>query len=180
MAQFSAQLYPAETVLKGRTEMFFNMGVYDDVNTVMGGLRSGIGGYTDGALRFGYADVDGDGDDWFILAGDARYQLMEMRIQDPIDLSVGGMVETLFGGHDDSFSLGGYVVGSRPVALTRSRNIWPYGRLALRWDDVGDNSDFNIGFNLGSSLELGENSRVSAELQFDDQFGFILGLCFGL
>lgn len=179
-AQFSAQLFPAETVLKGNTVVFTNVGAYDDAMTFIAGGRRGIGGYTDAGVRMGFVDYDKGLDDGFLLAGDMRYQLMELRIQDPLDLSVGGSMETILGVGKGNISLGGFVVGSRPIALTDDMDLWPYGRLIMRWDKFGDHNEFNIGLNLGSSLELNPTTRVSAEFQFDDQFGFIVGVAFGL
>jgi hypothetical protein len=179
-AQFSAQINPAETILKGTARAFANVGLYDDFKTLMGGYRYGIGGYTDAAARFGYLDTDAGGDDGFILGGDLRYQVMEVRIQDPIDLSVGGNVETVFGVDDGNISIGGFVVGSRYIKLTDTQNLWPYGRLIMRWDHYGSNNEFNIGFNAGAYIDINESTGVSAEFQFDDQFGFILSAVFAL
>ena len=50
----------------------------------------------------------------------------------------------------------------------------------MRYDKFGSHDEFNIGLNLGSSLELNPSTKVSAEFQFDDQFGFIVGVIFGL
>jgi hypothetical protein len=179
-AQFTAQLYPAETVLKGNTEIFTNVGIYDHANTIIAGLRHGIGGYTDGAVRMGFVDAEEGGDDGFMLSGDMRYQLMEVRIQDPLDLSLGGSVETILGVGAGNVSIGGFMVGSRPIALTQDKDLWPYGRLIMRWDRFGSHDEFNIGLNLGASYSIGQYTRVSAEFQFDDQFGFILGAIFEL
>ena len=179
-AQYSAQISPAETIMKGSSQAFGNVGLYDDVNTLVAGYRYGIGGYTDAAVRFGFADFDRGGDDGFILGGDLKYQVMEMRIQDPIDLSVGGLIETVLGVGKGNISLGGFVVGSRNIALTQTMDLWPYGRLIMRWDHYGSNDEFNIGFNAGATLDINEGTRVSGEFQFDDQFGFILSVMFGL
>ena len=178
-AQFTAQLVPAETVIKGTSEISASVGFYDDLNTLVGAYRRGIGGYTDATLKIGFADRDRGNDDGLILGGDFRYQVMELRIQDPVDLSVGGLVETIVGIDNEIFSLGGYVVGSRNVKLTETQDIWPYGRLTLRWDHTDFDDDFDIGFNAGAYMELNESTGVSAEFRFD-QFGFILGAVFGL
>jgi len=180
IAQFSPQIYPAGTVLKGNSEIFGNVGIYEDFITVCAAYKYGIGGYTDVDFRAGYIDVDHGGDDGFLLSGNLRYQVMEVRIQDPIDLSVGGQLETILGWHDSNIKIGAFAVGSRPIALTDEKDLIPYGRLILRFDKYGDHNDFNIGLNLGSNLELNETMSLSGELQFDDQFGFTLALIYGL
>lgn len=178
-AQYSAQLFTAETVEKGSSRGSANVGIYDHVMTFVGGYRYGIGGYTDAGVRFGFVDYD-HGDDGFVLGGDIRYQLMEVRIQDPLDLSVGGLFETVLGVGSGNFSLGGYAVGSRAIAIKNDRHLWPYGRLIMRWDHWSDNDEFNIGLNAGAAFELGQTTRACAEFQFDDQFAFIIGVTFGL
>lgn len=179
-AQFSPQIYPAGTVLKGTSDIFGNVGIYNDFKTVCAGYKYGIGGYADIDVRAGYIDVDLGGDDGFMLSSNLRYQLMEVRIQDPLDLSVGGQLETILGWSDTNIKIGAFAVGSRPIALTDSKDIVPFGRLILRYDKFGDNDDFNIGLNLGANLELNETMSFSGEMQFDDQFGFNLALIYGL
>ncbi len=105
---------------------------------------------------------------------------MEIRIQDPFDLSVGGLFETLLDIGVSNFSLGGFVVGSRSIALTEDKDLWPFGRLILRWDRFDSDDDLNIGLNAGASLELSETILVSGEFQFDNDFGFIISMIFGL
>ena len=177
-AQFSPQLYPAGTVFKGKANFFGNVGIYDDAKTIVGAIKYGVGGYTDIDVRLGYIDVDGGGDDGMILASNFRYQLMEVRIKDPLDFSVGGYFETILGWDDSNFKLGAFAVGSRPIALNDEKDLVPFGRLILRYDKYGDNDDVNIGLNLGSKYDLNPSTALSAEFQFDDQFGFILGVIF--
>jgi len=180
-AQFTAQLAPAETIYPGVLQGIGYIGLYDDGLGVIGGARYGIGGYADASLKCGLLDLDGYGDDTgFLLAGDLRYQVMEMRINDPFDLSVGGLFETVLGVGVGNFSLGGLVHGSRTIKLENGKFLWPYGRLVLRWDHVESNDDFNIGFIAGTSYELSPSTMISAEFQFDDLFGFAVGMNFGL
>jgi len=180
-AQFTAQLSPAETIYLGVMQGLGYIGLYDDGLGVVGGVRYGIGGYADASLKLGVLDFDGYGDDTgFLLTGDMRYQVMEMRINDPFDLSVGGLFETVLGVGVGNFSLGGLVHGSRTIKLENGKLLWPYGRLVLRWDHVESNDDFNIGFIAGTSYELSPSTMISAEFQFDDLFGFAVGMNFGL
>lgn len=181
-AQYSAVVNTAETVIKGESQAQAYFGIYDHVNALVGVYRYGIGGYTDAAVRFGFIDYSSrfGNNDGFVLAGDLKYQLMEVRIKDPLDLSVGGLFETVLGIGSGNFSLGGFVTGSHNIAINENKDIWPFGRLVLRLDRFGSNTDVNIGLNLGATYNLGERTYVSSELQFDNQFGFILGIVFGL
>ncbi len=179
-AQFTPQIYPAGTVLKGNSNVFTNVGIYDDAMTICGAYKYGIGGYTDLDFRVGYIDVDEGGDDGFMLSGNFRYQVLEVRIQDPLDLSVGSQIETILGWPEGNIKLGIFAVGSRPIAINDEKDIVPYGRIILRYDKYGSDDDFNIGLNLGSSFDLNETMALSGEFQFDDQFGFTLALVYRL
>lgn len=179
-AQFSTQIYPGETILKGNSNLFSNVGIYDDALALVAGYRVGVGGYTDLGLRGGYVDAKNGGDDGFMLSGDFRYQVLELRIQDPIDMSVGSLVETVLDQSEGNISVGAFAVGSRAIALTAEKNIVPYGRLIMRWDRYGNNDEFNIGFNIGAFYDVNSTTATSMEFQFDNQFGFIIGLIYRL
>jgi len=180
IGQFSAEISPAETVFPGRLEGLAYFGFYDDARALVGGLRYGLGSYTDGSLKFGVADFDNAGPDdtGFILAGDFRYQIMELRLQDALDLSVGGLFETVLGFDTTPFSLGGFVVGSRHINLRGGGKLWPYGRLVLRWDHIGDHDDLNPGLVTGVNWPVTSGTSVSGELQFDNDVGFVMGATF--
>jgi hypothetical protein len=180
--QFSGQLMPAGTVLKGSSEGGGYFGIYEDARGLVGSYRFGISGYTDFGARVGFIDFDakGNNDTGFLLSGDIKYQVMEVRIMDPLDLSVGGIFETILGVGNNLFSIGGYVTGSYPIELKSGRRIYPYGRMIFRmeWYEKTD-TDFDPGLNLGASMELNESTSASAEIQFDDYFGLMIGLVFG-
>jgi len=177
IGQYSAQVSPAETVFQGKSQGLCYVGIYDEGLGLVGGLRYGIGGYSDVSFRLGFIDFDKN-DDGFVLASDFRYQLMEIRIEDPLDLSAGGLFEFVRVKGSSNYSLGAFLVGSRNVALKDDMALWPYGRLVLRWDKHGSEDYTNLGFNAGVSLELNKTTLVSGELQFDDNFGFIIGIAF--
>lgn len=182
IGQYSAVVNTAETVIKGESQALAYFGIYDDVNALVGAYRYGIGGYTDASVRFGFVDYNRrfSNDDGFVLAGDLRYQVMEVRIKDPLDLAVGGSFETVLGIGAGNFSFGGFVTGSHSIALNKDKNLWPFGRLIMRLDRFASNTDFNIGLNIGASFNISQSTFVSSELQFDNQFGFIIGIIFGL
>jgi len=179
MGQYSAQVSPAETVFQGKSQGLCYIGLYDNALGLVGGLRYGIGGYSDASFRLGFIDYDKN-DNGFVLASDFRYQIMEIRIEDPLDLSAGGLFEFVRVKGSSNYSLGAFLVGSRNIALKDDMDLWPYGRLILRWDKYGSDDEINLGFNAGASLELSKTTLVSGGLQFDDNFGLIIGITFSL
>lgn len=183
-AQYSGQLSTAETVLKGNSFGSGFVAVYDDGFGVIGQYRTGVGGYSDFGGKIGIIDLD-KGGSGFLLGVDYKYQIMEVRIQDPIDMSVGGMFDFAAFDNVNILSFGGFLVGSYPIEMKSGRKITPYGRLILRIDranpDNGNSdTDFNIGLNAGGMLELSSATNAYIELQLDNQTAFFMGVNFGL
>ena len=188
-AQYAAQLSGAGTVLKGSAVGGGYVGVYDGAFGILGQYRYGIGGYTDIGGKLGIIDLDSgskEGDVGFFIGVDSKYQVMEVRIMDPIDLSIGGAFEFAVFDHFNSLILGGFALGSYPVTLRNGRVLSPYGRLIMGFNrgdpDPGpSDTEFDLGLNMGVTMELSSSTRALAELQIDnDTAAFLMGLEFGL
>lgn len=187
-AQYAAQLSAAGTVLKGSATGGGFVGIYDGAFGILGQYRYGIGGYTDIGGKLGIIDLDSDskeGDLGLFIAIDPKYQIMEVRIMDPIDLSLGGAFELALFDHFNSLIFGGFAVGSYPVTLRSGRVLSPYGRLIIgfnRTDNRGhSDTEFDLGLNMGVIMELSSSTRALAEIQIDDNTAaFLMGLEFGL
>ena len=186
LAQYSGQLSTAETVLKGTSVGSGFVAVYEDGFGVIGQYRVGFGGYSDIGGKAGIIDYDKGDQTGFFVGVDYKYQIMEVRIQDPIDMSIGGLVDFAHFEHFNLLSFGGFMTGSYPFEMDSGRKIAPYGRLILRIDredpDYFDSdTDFNIGLNAGGALELSSSTSAYAELQLDNiQTAFFMGVSFGL
>lgn len=188
-AQYAAQLSAAGTVLKGSAVGGGFVGIYDGAFGVLGQYRYGIGGYTDVGGKLGIIDLDSgsrEGDLGFFIAVDSKYQIMEVRIMDPIDLSLGGAFELALFDHFNSFVIGGFAVGSYPVTLRSGRVLSPYGRLIMGFNRTDSNwgrsdTEFDLGLNMGVIMELSSTTHALAEIQIDDNTAaFLMGLEFGL
>ncbi len=188
-AQYAAQLSPAGTVLKGTNRGGAYVGIYDGAFGVLGQLRHGIGGYSDVGLKAGIIDLDSnspEGDVGFTLGIDTKYQVMEVRIMDPIDLSVGAVFELVKFNHFNNLVVGGTLIGSYPIELKNGRKLNPFGRLIMgfeRGDPSGASAetDFNLALNMGCTLELSGSTEALAEFQVDsDVAALLIGLSFGL
>ncbi|UCC80736.1 MAG: hypothetical protein JSW64_05095 [Candidatus Zixiibacteriota bacterium] len=186
LAQYSGQLSTAETALKGTSVGSGFVAVYEDGFGVIGQYRVGFGGYSDIGGKAGIIDYDVGDQTGFFVGMDYKYQIMEVRIQDPIDMSLGALFDFAHFEHFALLSFGGYLVGSHPYEMSSGRKITPYGRLILRIDredpdNLDPDSDFNIGLNAGCALELSSSTSAYAELQLDNiQTAFIMGISFGL
>jgi len=188
-AQYSAQLSPAGTVMKGISKAGSYAGIYEGAFGVLGQFRYGVGGYSDFGMKAAIIDLKSNspkGDIGFCAAVDYKYQVMEVRIADPIDLSLGAALEIVKFNHFSNLMLGGAVIGSYPVALKNGRSLIPYGRLIMGFDrsrqsDNDAKTEFNLALNMGATYELSPSTDAVAEFQFDsDVAAFLMGLTFGL
>ena len=190
-SQFLGQLETAPTMLKGSYSLGAYAGVYDDAFGVFGGFRSGITDYLDFGLRFGVLNYDYDpweDESGIVFGSDLKYRVLETEIGDPLDLSLGGLVEFSSVEHFDRLSIGGYGVLSRDFCFESGRVLSPYGRLNLRmerksWETGGrdkdhHDTDLEMGLALGISLELTSRASLVGELQMDEFDGLIVGANF--
>jgi hypothetical protein len=157
--------------------------IYDEAIGLLGQYRYGIGGYTDIGFKLGLLDLDWRGNDAALdFAFDIKYQIMEMRMRDPFELSIDGEFEFLGAEDLNMFSFGFSPVGSYPIQLRNGRILEPYGRLQFRierWDFDGyDDTDFQLALNMGTAFELSKTTRAFGELQFEDEFAFYFGVNF--
>jgi hypothetical protein len=184
--QFAAQLSTARTVSSGVSKGGVYAGIYDHAFGILGQYRYGVGGYTDIGIKAGLLDIDSRGDDitGFDASFDLKYQVMELRMRDPLELSIGGTFEFLVADELNILSLGFATIGSYPINLNSGRVLEPYGRLHLRVQredtDFGDDTSLEIGFNMGTAFELSRQITALGEIQFDDEFAFLFGVDFGL
>ena len=191
-AQYAAQLSPAGTVLKGSSKGGGYVGIYDGAFGILGQYRFGIGGYSDLGFKAGIIDLESgsdEGDVGISLGVDTKYQVMEVRIMDPVDLSIAGVFELVKFNHFSNLTIGGAVIGSYPVELKNGRRLSPYGRLLLGFErsnqswagSGGSDTEFNLTLNMGCTLELSGSTEAVAEIQIDsDVAALMMGLSFGL
>ncbi len=184
-SQFAGQLSTPRTVPQGDSRASLYAGIYEDALGILGQYRYGMGAYTDIGLKLGVIDFDRgrDSDAGLDLAFDLKYRVMEMRLRDPIELSVGGALELFAVENLNILSFGAFTVGSYPIELKSGRTLEPYGRLILRvarydYEDFDSDTDLELGFNFGTAIELSRRTRAYGELQFDDPFGFLMGIDF--
>jgi hypothetical protein len=186
-AQYSGQLSTASTTAEGLSKVGAYAGIYDGAIGILGQYRYGVGAYTDIGFKLGILDLDRGvvHDAGADFAFDFKYRVMEKRLRDPFDLSLGGAAEFLTVNNLNIFSIGLNAIGSYPILLSNGHTLEPYGRLNLRAQHDNpsygsSNTDFEIGLNMGTAFELSRSTRAFAEFQFDDPFAFFLGVDFDL
>lgn len=186
-AQYSGQLSTASTTPEGVSKVGAFAGIYDGAIGILGQYRYGVGAYTDIGFKLGILDLDRGivHDAGADFAFDFKYRVLEKRLRDPFDLSLGGAGEFLVVNDLTIMSVGMNAIGSYPIMLHNGHTLEPYGRLNLRAQHdnpshFSSHTDFEIGLNLGTAFEISRGTRAFAEFQFDDPFAFFMGVDFDL
>jgi hypothetical protein len=159
----------------------FNFAVADgsNITPLVFQWREGTAPGTQLSLDLGLADPDVQGADlFFMIGGQYARALTQARADMPLDILFTAGLFTQFGNDVTFLSVPvGVSVGHRFPLTGTSMAITPYvhPRVALEYVSVGDNNDtdMNITFDLGGSLELTPqlSLRLSAMLGGDGPFG---------
>ncbi|MCJ7507985.1 MAG: hypothetical protein MUO85_04550 [candidate division Zixibacteria bacterium] len=193
LAQFSGQLSTAKVTKEGGLLGGGYIGIYEDAFSIFGQVRYGFITDLDGGFKLGILNLDpgegfGESETGVILGGDIKYQILNLKVNDPLDFSFGFGMEYLNISDYSLFSFGGNLVGSYDFELKSKKVVTPYGRLNLRgervevsipgWTGSKDDTDFDIAFSLGCNLQMTSELSMIAELQIDDNVGVIGGISY--
>ena len=161
------------------------VGILDDATSVFGSITYGFSQYTEGRVKLGFVDGDGDESDPELFLGvDFKYEFMDYYDKNgaqPLDMAFGGFLEYMDLGRMSVLELGGNYIASIPYRFQSGRKLIPYGRADLRMEKIsvdggGDDTDFQFGLNLGVKYELSTEMNLYGEFQIDGLTGLFIGL----
>lgn len=204
-AQYLGQMSPASILDNGTGKIGGYFIGAENANAVVGSIRYGFSDYTEGRFRLGFIDQEGRNTDPHIILGlDAKYLLWKYTessgtasegesasYKNPFDLSIGGGLEFAKMNNSSILGLGVSVIGSIPYRFENNSVIEPYARFNLRYQRLdigdyynplghkiegGDDSDFEIGLNIGALFSVTPLVDFTAEFQLDDETAFMLGI----
>ncbi len=182
---FSGNLSTADACGFGVGYVGGHVGILDDGTAIFGSLTYGFSDYTEGRVKLGFFDGDGNASDPELFLGiDFKYEFMDYYDKNgkqPLDMAFGGFLEYSDLGFFSILQIGGNYIASIPYRFQSGRKIVPYGRADLRMEkisvDVGDgDTDFQFGLNLGVKYELSTEMNLYGEFQIDGMTGLFLGL----
>lgn len=160
-------------------------GILDDGTSLFSSLTYGFSEYTEGRIKIGFIDGEGEASDPELLFGaDFKYEFMDYNDKNgaqPLDMAFGGFLEYFDSGYFSVLQIGGNLIASIPYRFQSGSRLIPYGRAGLRMEkysaDSGvDDTDFQFGLNLGAKYELTTDMNLYAEFQADGLLGLFLGL----
>ncbi|MCB2202114.1 hypothetical protein KQH51_04735 [bacterium] len=164
-----------------------------DATSFFGAVTYGLSTYMDGRLKLGL--VDGDGTDTeFTFGADIKWQMWDYAPggKYPFDMAIGGLFEYVSSGnagYDVSLmQIGGFALGSYPIALKSGGSLSPYGRLNIRVERAsidtpfGDDSESNLkfGFHGGVAWAPSPTTTLYGEFQLDGNDGVFFGIDFNV
>ncbi len=173
-------LTTANTIGYGNGNFMGILGIGD--NTSFGGIFTyGMSDNTDGRVKLGLIDREGNTDASIMFAADFKYNFISTDPSlnnGPFDMALGGFFEYYDFNGSSLWSLGGQYIGSYPLKMSNASILSPYGRLSVRLESFNSNSDLEIGFNGGVKWNLNKNIDLYGELQLDNINNFFFGIDF--
>lgn len=160
-----------------------SIGIGDEATTFFGSITYGFSQYTEGRFKLGLVDPDYKGSEPGLLLGfDFKYEFLDyydtMR-KNPFDMAFGAFLE--YGDFENGsvLELGGNIIGSIPYKLESGAAIVPYARLNLRMENFSagefDDTDIQVGLNLGGKFEVSSEVNIYGEVQVDGNTALFLG-----
>jgi len=191
MGSAFGSLTTARAIGQGAGNFGFAVG-FADATSFTGSFTYGLSQYTDGRLKLGLIDSD-NSDAKLTLGADFKWQFWNYGpgSTHPFDFAVGGFFEFVDLDAASAFQIGGHLIGSYPIVLTRGGTLTPYGRFNARLEALsfdrpvgasGDDSDTNLEVGLSGGVEWKMTTTVSlfGEFQIDGNDGVFLGVDFNV
>jgi hypothetical protein len=171
-AQILGALSTASVEEVGAKKVGAYLGITGDYVSLMGQFRYGVAPSFDLGVKGAYVDFSEGGGSTAAFNGDAKIQLLDVYLQDPVDLSIGPEL-TYFRAHDVSnWYFGGYVALSKEFTLDNTRPLTPYVRLGARMhrleSPTGKDDEFDLGFSGGVEYGISGYTQIYGEVVIED------------
>jgi hypothetical protein len=167
-AQLLGSMATASVEEVGARKVGGYVGVTGDYVSLTSQFRYGVASSFDLGAKAAFVDFSSGRGSSMALNADARVQILDVFLQDPIDLALGPEV-TYFRVNDvTNWYFGGFVSISKEFTLDNGRPLTPYGRIGVRLHrvetDVRDDDDVETGVAGGVEYGLAGYTSVYGEL----------------
>lgn len=171
-AQLLGQMSTASVEEVGARKIGGYVGLTGDFLSLTGQFRYGIASSFDMGAKAAFIDFNDNGGSSVAFNGDAKIQILDVFLQDPVDLSLGPEV-TYFRANDvTNWYFGGFLMVSKEFYLDNGKPLSPYTRLGLRMHRVsaaGVNSDdLDVGFAGGVEYGISGYTQLYGEIVIED------------
>ena len=171
-AQLLGSMSTASVEEVGASKVGGYVGVTNDFVSLAGQYRFGVASSFDLGAKAAYVDFSSPLGNSLALNADAKIQILDIFLQDPVDLSLGPEVTYFRVNGVTNWYFGGFVLVSREYARNNGRPLTPYARVGLRMHrietDAGDEDDFDTGIAAGAEYGLSGYTTLFGEIVIED------------
>jgi hypothetical protein len=171
-AQLLGYLSTASVEEVGAKKVGGYLGLTGDFVSLMGQFRYGVANSFDLGVKAAFIDFADNGGSSVAFNTDAKIQLLDVFLQDPVDLAIGPEL-TYFKAHDiTNWYFGGYLALSREYLMGNGKPLSPYARLGVRMhraeSPAGDSDDLDTGFAGGVEYGISGYTQIYGEVVIED------------
>jgi hypothetical protein len=148
------------------------LGLTGDFVSITGQFRYGIANSFDLGVKAAFVDFADGGGSSVAFNTDAKIQLLDVYLQDPVDLAIGPDL-SYFRAHDVThWYFGGFLVLSKEFTMDNGKPLSPYTRLGVRMhrseSDLGQADDLDMGFAGGLEYGVSGYTQIYGEVVIED------------
>lgn len=171
-AQLLGSLSTASVEEVGAKKVGGYLGLTGDFVSLLGQFRYGVAPSFDLGVKAAFVDFSNNGGSSVAFNADAKVQLLDVYLQDPVDLAIGPEI-TYFTLNDVSnWYFGGFIAVSKEWTLDNGRPLTPYSRVGLRMQRIeaptGDADEFDVGFAGGVEYGISGYTQIYGEVIIED------------
>lgn len=148
------------------------VGVTGEFVSLAAVYRLGVASSFDLGFKAAFVDFQSPSGSSLAMNADAKIQILDVFLHDPVDLSIGPEV-TFFKNQDvTNWYFGGFISASKEFTLSNGRPLTPYGRVGLRmhrYESAIVNSDkFDTGLIGGMEYGVSGYTTLYGEIVLED------------
>lgn len=148
------------------------LGLTGDYVSLTGQFRYGVATSFDLGVKAAFVDFSDGGGSSVAFNTDAKIQLLDVYLQDPVDLSIGPDL-TYFRAQDVThWYFGGALILSKEFTMNNGRPLSPYTRVGVRMHRIettaGDSDDLDMGFAGGLEYGVSGYTQIYGEVVIED------------
>ena len=171
-AQLLGQMSTASVEEVGARKVGGYVGLTGDFLSLTGQFRYGIASSFDMGAKAAFVDFNDNGGSSVAFNGDAKIQILDVFLQDPVDLSLGPEV-TYFRSNDvTNWYFGGFFMISKEFYLDNGKPLSPYTRLGVRMHRISaagaDADELDVGFAGGVEYGISGYTQLYGEVVIED------------
>jgi hypothetical protein len=171
-AQLLGQMSTASVEEVGARKLGGYVGLTGDFVSLTGQFRYGIASSFDMGAKAAFVDFNDNGGSSVAFNADAKIQLLDVFLHDPVDLSMGPDVTYFKASDVTNWYFGGFVMISKEFYLGNGKPLSPYARLGVRMhrlsSSLGDSDDLDAGFAGGVEYSISGYTQIYGEIVIED------------